>query len=222
MFAFFTRSRPGRTPAVSRFVSLSLERLEDRLSPSGTSPNPSPGPPAPPPPSESITLNVTYLANQQAAFSGQLTNQSGPIVNQTVNLTGVVNTTVTTDAQGNYSITATVPQLGLENAASADGLSNTAQYTLVNGAPVISNFDAVSQGNGVWQISGNVSGAPTQGEIVNFGGINALIGQSVSVNADGSFSFYVTIASGQGGLISAEAVDWWGDTSATSTEFVNC
>lgn len=223
MFGLLSRTRRTQKPVSSRFVSLSLERLEDRLSPSGlTDPSPMPGPTAPPPPSESITLNVTYLQNRQATFSGQLTNQSGPIANETINLTGVVNTTVTTNAQGNYSITTAVPQLGTESAASADGLSNTAQYTLVAGAPVIANFNAVAEGNGVWLFSGSVSGAPTQGEVINFGGITPLMGQSVTVNADGTFSFYATVPSGQGGLASAQAVDWWGETSATDTTFVNC
>jgi len=214
----FELSRASRTrkPVAPRFASLFLERLEDRLSPVSIVP------PPPTPAGESLTLNVTYLPNQQATFSGQLTGPSGAVANQTINLSGVVNGTATTNSQGNYSVTLAVPQLGQENAMSADGLSNIAQYTLVGGSPVISNFDAVSEGNGLWLFSGTVSGAPTQGEVINFGGINALMGQSVDVNPDGTFDFYAIVNTGQGGWASAQAVDWWGDTSATAVELVNC
>jgi hypothetical protein len=231
MFELLSRTRRTRKPITSRFASLSLERLEDRLSPATVGAGDPSSPPGtdgtggvtvPPLPNENISLNVTYLQNRQATFSGQLTNQSGPVANQAVNLSGVVNTTVTTDAQGNYSVTLAVPQLGQENAASADGLSNTAQFTLVNGSPEITDFTAVAESNGLWLFSGSVSGAPTQGEVINFGGINALMGQSVSVNPDGSFDFYAIVSTGQGGWATAQAVDWWGDTSEIDASLVGC
>ncbi|HTU22551.1 MAG TPA: hypothetical protein VMG10_31220 [Gemmataceae bacterium] len=212
MFELLSRASRTRKLVASRFASLMLERLEDRLSPAMIGP--------PPPSGETISLNVTYLPNREATFSGQLTNQSGPVANQTVNLTGVVNGAATTNSQGDFSVTLAVPQLGTEYAASADGLSNTAQYTLVNGAPVISDFTAMSLGNGLWEFSGSVSGAPTQGEVVNFGGITPLMGQSDSVNPDGSFDFYAIVNSGQGGWASAQAVDWWGDTSTINSTYV--
>jgi hypothetical protein len=214
MFGLLTRASRTRKPLARRTTTLCLQRLEDRLSPSGIGIQP------PPPPSETISLNVTYLQGRQATFSGQLTNSSGPVANQAINLTGVVSTTVTTDSQGNYSITQSVPQLGTEYAASSDGLSNTAQFTLVGGSPVISNFTAVAEGNGLWLLEGTVSGAPTQGEVVNFGGITPLQGQSTSVNSDGTFEFYAMIPSGEGGWATAEAVDWWGDTSEVEATYV--
>jgi hypothetical protein len=212
MFGLFTRTPRTRKPT-RRTTTLWLESLEDRLSPAGGSGGTGFSP-------ETITLNVTYLQDRQAIFSGQLTNSSGPVANQTINLTGVVNTTTTTDSQGDYNITVSVPQLGTEYAASADGQSNTAQFTLVGGTPVISNFTAVAEGNGLWLISGSVSGAPTQGEVVNFGGITPLQGQSTEVNDDGTFEFYAIIPSGEGGWASAQAVDWWGDTSDTAATYV--
>jgi hypothetical protein len=206
MFAVLTRASRTRKPVTTRFARLSLERLEDRLSPSVN---------------ETITLNVVYLPNRQATFEGQLLNQANPVANQQVNLTGVVNATATTDSQGHYSITLSVPQLGQEYAASGDGQSNTASYTLVGGSPVISNFSAVCKGNGVWCFSGTVSGAPTQGEVVNFGGIKPLLGQSTTVNSDGTFSFSITVTAGNGGWATAQAVDWWGDLSPIASEYVN-
>ena len=167
-------------------------------------------------------MNVTYLPNRQATFSGHLATPSGPVANQTVNLSGVVNATPTTDSQGNYSVTVAVPQLGQERATSADGQSNTALSTLVGGSPVVSDFTALSLGSGLWEFSGTVTGAPIQGEVVNFGGINALMGQSDTVNADGTFDFYAIVSTGQGGWASAQAVDWWGDTSAIAATLVDC
>lgn len=213
MFGLLTRSPRTRKPIARRSPALCLERLEDRLSPTGGGPVPSGA-------VETLTMNVTYLQNKQATFSGQLTNANGAVANQTINLTGVVTATATTNATGSYSITLNIPQLGTEYAASSDGLSNTAQFTLVGGSPVISNFKAVSEGGGLWLFTGSVSGAPTQGEVVNFGGIKALQGQSTTVNSDGTFSFAAVVSSGQGGWASAEAVDWWGDTSEPAVGYV--
>lgn len=217
MLGLLHRAPRTRKPLAPRLTSLFLERLEDRLSPSTVV-----GPPVPPPPGETVSLNVTYEQNKQVVLSGQLSNASGPVTNEGINFGGSVNGTATTDSQGNYSVTLTATSLGVVTAASADGLSNTAQYTLVGGSPMISNFNAQPLGGGLWEFSGSVSGAPTQGEVVNFGGINALQGQSVSVNADGSFDFYAIVNTGQGGTATAEAVDWWGDTSPVAMDVVNC
>lgn len=213
MFGLWSRSPRTRKPVARRTPTLCLERLEDRLSPSGASAVSG---------GELLTMNVTYLQGKQATFSGQLTNGSGAVANQSINLTGVVAATVTTNATGNYSITLKIPQLGTEYAASSDGLSNIAQFTLVGGSPAIGNFTAKAEGGGLWLFTGSVSGAPTQGEVVSFGGINALQGKSTTVNADGSFSFCAIVKSGQGGWASAEAVDWWGDTSEPAAAFVGC
>jgi hypothetical protein len=169
-----------------------------------------------------LTLAVTYDAGKQVTLSGQLTNSSGPVASETINFTGVVSGTATTNSQGLYRVTLPVSSLGNVTANSADGLSNPAQYTLVGGTPVVNNFMATSEGGGVWLFTGTVTGAPVQGEVVDFGGINALKNQHVTVNADGTFSFYATVASGQGGYASAEAVDWWGDTSNEVYTDVTC
>lgn len=219
MLGLLHRAARTRKPVARRSTNLFLERLEDRLAPSTGEPGPPP-PPLPPPPGENLSLNVTYQQNRQVILSGQLTNAAGPVANEGINFSGAVNGSTTTNGQGGYSITLTATALGQVNAVSADGLSNTAQYTLVGGSPVVNNFDAMPEGGGLWEFSGTVTGAPTQGEVVNFGGIPALNGQSVSVNSDGSFSFYAIVNSG--GTATAEAVDWWGDTSPIATDYVNC
>jgi hypothetical protein len=163
-----------------------------------------------------VSVNVTYAANKQVILSGNLMVQSGSNANQTINLGGAVSGTATTDSQGNYSVTLTASQLGQVTAASADGLSNTATATLMNGTPSIMSFNAIAEGGGVWEFTGTVMGAPTQGEVVNLGGIPALNNESVNVNPDGSFTVFATVTSGNGGTATAQAVDWWGDTSTVA------
>ncbi len=202
MFGLLTRSSCTRPSLARRTTILRLERLEDRLSPASVG-------------GEALSMNVSYLPNKNATFSGQLTNKGVAVANETIKLSGVVTASTSTDSQGNYSITLSIPRLGSEQAVSADGLSNIALVTLQGGNPTINNFTALNMGNGVWLFSGRVTGAPTQGEVVNFSGIIPLQGQSTAVNSDGSFEFSATVPSDGGGTASAQAVDWWGDTSST-------
>jgi hypothetical protein len=180
----------------------------------------------PPPnssPSETLSLYVIYNPNKEVTLSGSLLSQSGAVANQTINFGGAVSGTATTNSQGQYSVTLKASQLGQVTAASADGLSNTAQAMLMAGmAPTITNFSAVPEGGGLWLFTGQVTGAPTQGEVINFDGLTALAGKSCNVNPNGTFSYYCYIPSGQGGLAVADAVDWWGDTSSDATTTVVC
>ena len=221
MLALFTRSDRTRKTLERRSTTLFLERLEDRLSPSGMGPPGGPGGVGAPTP-ETVSLTVTYDPNKQVTLTGQLTGQSGPIANQTINLGGVVNGTATTNAQGGYSVTLPVSKLGQVTAASADGQSNIVQSTLVSGSPTINNFDAASEGSGLWYFSGTVTGAPTQGEVVTLAGIPALQNQQVNVNPDGTFGYFCIVNTGQGGWANAEATDWWGDTSPVEMDMVGC
>ena len=207
MLALLAPSRRAPHAKTPRSIALYLERLEDRLSPSGM---------------EMISLYATYQPNREVILRGQLTGPSGPLANQTVNLGGVVNSTATTDAQGYYSTTLTVSQLGQVTATSADGQSNTAATTLAAGSPTISRFSAIPQGGGLWLFTGQVMGAPVQGEVIRFDGLTALADKTCNVNMDGSFSYCCYVANGQGGVAVAEAVDWWGDTSNDATATVVC
>lgn len=207
MFGLLTRSCLSRKSLARRTTTLCLERLEDRLTPSLVV-------------SDSLTLGVTYLPDQQATLSGQLTSSSGPIANATITLSGVVNATTTTNSQGNYSITVSVPQSGTEYAVSSDPKANEAQCVMDLEFPTITNFTAVAEGNGLWLFSGTVADSPTEGEVVNFGGITPLEGQSTEVNSDGTFDFYAIIPTGEGGWASAQAVNCWGETSQIAVDCV--
>ena len=205
MLSLLRRFRRSPKSAPPRSFRPQLERLEDRLSPSGF---------------EMLWMNVTYQPNREVTLSGGLFSMGGPVANQTVNLGGVVNGTATTNAMGMYSVTLPVSQLGQVTAASADGMSNTAQANLVSGIPTINPFMAMPQNNGYWMLYGQVTGAPAQGEVIQFEGIPAVAGLTCNVNADGSFVAVALIPNGQGGDVMAGAVDWWGDASNEVTTTV--
>jgi hypothetical protein len=174
-----------------------------------------------PPPMENINMQVTYDPNRQVTLTGGVSNTPTP-GGQTIQFGGIVSGTTTTNAFGSFSITLPVKELGQVTATSTSQPCNTASANLVSQQPVITNFKAINEGNGVWLFTGSVSGPPTQGEVVDFGGILPLTGKSVAVNADGTFSFCGMVACGQGGIAWAEAVDWWGDTSNPAQTPVTC
>jgi hypothetical protein len=218
MFGLLTRPPRNRKPVARRNVSLCLERLEDRLTPS------EPGLYHPPllPPSETLSMIVTYDPGKYVTLTGQVTgtNIRG---NQTIQFSGVVIGTTTTDMNGNYSATLKAQNLGSVTAVATGGLyCNPVTATLVSQVPTITNFKAINEGNGVWLFTGSVSGPPTQGEVVDFGGIGALQSTQVAVNSNGTFSFTAMVPIGGGGVAWAEAVDWWGDTSQGVTTNVTC
>jgi hypothetical protein len=200
MFGLLTRSSRPRHAAARRYVRPTLERLEDRLAPTNQ-----------------LTLSVAYDPHQQVTLSGQLTGSN--TAGQVIMFGGAVKGSAVTDSNGQYSVTLQASSLGQVNAAEVAGQSNMATANLVSAIPNIT-FTASPEGNGVWLFSGTVTGAPTQGEVVNFGGITPLAGQSTDVNADGSFSFTCIVNEGQGGVATAQAVDWWGDSSAVAKDYV--
>jgi hypothetical protein len=166
-------------------------------------------------------MSVTYDANRQVTLAGTLTSSGVVVTNEAIYFGGVVSGTATTNSKGAYSVTLPVSQLGQVVAASADGLSNTVVYTLVGGSPTVTNFQATALGNGLWKFTGTVNNAPAQGEVIDLGGIPALPDLKIPVNSDGTFTYYTTIASGQGGWATAYAVDWWGDESTEVMTDVN-
>jgi hypothetical protein len=161
---------------------------------------------------ENLNMQFTYEPNKQVLFTGGVSNTPNP-GGQTIQFSGAVSGDTTTSANGSFSVSLPATSLGGVSATSISQPSNTVTVTLVSQQPVITNFQAINEGNGMWLFTGSVSGPPTQGEVVNFGGIVPLTGKSVTVNADGTFSFVGMVAVGQGGTAWAEAVDWWGETS---------
>jgi hypothetical protein len=82
--------------------------------------------------------------------------------------------------------------------------------------PVITNLTAVlvDPVNGGWEITGTVEDEDPESCIINFGGI--LEGNSTTVNADGTFSFFINLDKqepGGEGPAWATAVDSMGQES---------
>jgi hypothetical protein len=204
MLDLFTRSRrDARSVKPSSFRPM-LERLEDRDCPS--------------------TINVfiaSYAANKQVTVRGFVNNTPSP-GGLTVQLSGAVSGSTTTNDSGQFSATLTATALDKIFAATADGLSNTAQVMLWDPTPQISNFTVTSYSHGMYMFSGTVSGN-TQGETVTFGGmVVSTDGQVVTVNSNGSFSFVIQLSGADDtGSVTAQATDWWGQTSNLATTWVS-
>jgi hypothetical protein len=174
-------------------VLFSVEYLEDRNAPS------------------TLSMDVTYLPNQQVTLSGSLSGADN-VANQMINIMGAAQGEATTDDSGNYSITLTASQLGAVTAQTADGASNVAQVNLVSNQVFVS-LGASCLGGGYWDIQGQVSSSNLQGVVVTFGG--AASGQA-NINPDGSFDITVYTANPQD-VVTATAVNWWGDSTDTAS-----
>jgi hypothetical protein len=135
---------------------------------------------------------------------------------RTVTFSGGYSGTTTTNSQGFFSIMVTANQLGPMMATTTDPAghaSNGAIYTLTSTAPVIQNFSVSELPNGWYEFTGQVTDESPQGLTVYFGGEPiSLEGHSVTVAADGTFSFAIQLngTSSDDGVATAVTTDWWG------------
>jgi hypothetical protein len=204
MFGLFTRPARKTAPATTRFVRPTLESLEARDCPSTIS--------------SAISLSITgYAANKTVTAGGKVTNTPTPGgLTVQLNLGGQAWCSTTTDANGNWSISAPAPSLGTITATTTDGQSNTAQAALAAQAPVLAVLNFVAQGNHWVTISGHVNDNNYQGEVVQFSGyVHTLNGQTAPVNSNGDFSLLAQLDGKPDdvGTLFAKAVDWYGLTS---------
>jgi hypothetical protein len=88
--------------------------------------------------------------------------------------------------------------------------------------PKIVNFQVINNGNNNWTFTGQVQGPDTEGLLVTLAGIPSLDdnGASATVQADGSFSYTVTLRTGETGGVTADCTDWWGQASNEATAYV--
>jgi hypothetical protein len=192
MLGLLTRSR--RTSPTRQSFRPFLERLETRFCPS------------------SLSMNYAYGTGNNVTFSGQLTGAPND-ANQVIGISGYgANTQTTTDANGNYSVTVPVTQLGTVSAAYVvNGQQQASNSVTVNpAAPQITNFAAVEEPNDYYEFTGTITGVPNPGGMtITLGGLQAVQGQTITVNANGTFSesFFMN---GQAGNVNANTMDWWG------------
>ncbi len=197
------RGRVGRGTKASSFRP-NLEELEPRNCPSTIS----------------LSMTPPTAGSKQVALSGQVTNTSSP-GGLTVLLSGVVGGTATTDANGNFTATLTASGQGAAYAATSDGQSNIAQVAVTDPGTVIDDFGAITGTSNIFTFSGHVQGG-YQGEVVNFGGLKDLEGQSATVDANGEFSLTVQLdgKTDDEGDAYAQATDAWGVQSNEASYWI--
>jgi len=167
----------------------------------------------------SIQMSASYGTGRTVTLTGTVTDETPG--GRTVTFTGEVIGSVTTNANGTFSYTATATALGNVTAQTTDpwGLSSApAQVTLAVAAPVISNFQVVHQYGTTWVVEGHVTAPDSTGMTVRLGGLPALQGKTATVDGNGNFEIEVTIPNGQWGTATADVTDAWGQ-SATQAQF---
>lgn len=170
----------------------------------------------------SVTAQVSYGAQQNVTVSGVVSDIDPG--GRTVQISGAVNGSVTTNADGSYSFTAPASGQGTVSVSTTDGWgqnSNTAQAPVSTAPPVINNFTATLIGNNVWTFAGQVSDVHPAGLSVKLGGLSVLAGVTATVDSTGWFHVNVSIPSGTKGTATAVTTDGWGLTSNTAWTTVN-
>jgi hypothetical protein len=164
-----------------------------------------------------LTLAVAQTGMRNVTLSGHYSDPNPGGV--TINFTGVCTGSAVTDANGNYSFNVTATGLGNVTAATRDSGAST-QATITDQAPTINNFQAVRVACNTFTISGTVSNAQAAGMTVTLGGLPDMVGCTITVRADGTFSASFDLAKGESGTLTAQTTDPWGLTSALAQTYV--
>lgn len=167
-----------------------------------------------------LNLTVLEVANNQVVLQGHV--DALDQVNLAIMLSGTVSTTVTTDANGDFTLTACPDALGEIYATVQDpwGQISQAVVSLASNVPTILDFTCVPEIGNMWTFSGRVADEHAAGMTVSFGGLPSLLGKTATVNADGTFSFTIELQPGEEGTATAWTCDWWGQLSETVCTFV--
>jgi hypothetical protein len=169
-----------------------------------------------------ITLSISYGSQRTVTLSGKVTAPSPGGL--TVTFTGEVNGSVTTNADGTFSLTTQADGLGTIHASTTDAwgqASNCSQVTVKSNKPVINDFQAVEGSNGTWTFSGQVTDESAPGLMVTLSGLPSLTGKTVTVDSTGCFDLTLQLQPGENGTATAQTIDWWGLTSDAVTEWVS-
>jgi hypothetical protein len=171
----------------------------------------------------SLTLSVVPGPGGTATVSGQVSDNL-PVAGLTVILSGVVSGSVTTASDGTFTFTGPASALGQIQATVADSTGNTvtASVNFTASPPTIVNFQAIYNGDNSWTFTGQVQGPSVAGLVVSLAGIPSLNNNNASatVQANGTFSYTITLQPGESGGVTAECTDCWGQASNEATAFV--
>jgi hypothetical protein len=201
MFGLLKRTPRRAAPSVRpvRTVRLGLEALESRYCPSAA-----------------LSVGVYYGPQTTVTLFGTLSGTSTP-AGQGITLSGEVNGSATTDANGNYSITLQASALGqVEASWWVNGVSQASATTNLSVAPPnIDQFNAIQYPGDYWLFTGHVSDYSPNGLTIEFGGLKSLQGVTTNVNSSGNFSYGVQLngSSNDNGWADAATYDWYGQES---------
>lgn len=174
-------------------------------------------------PGLSLSLSVVPGPRGTATVSGKVSGAS-PAGGLTVTLSGVVSGSVTTNANGTFAWSGPASGPGQVQAAVTNGAGNTVRSStnLIANGPTIVNFQAIDNGDNTWTFTGQIQDPDAAGLVVTLAGIPSLDDNNASatVQADGSFSYTVTLRPGESGGVTAECIDWWGQASNEATAYV--
>lgn len=75
--------------------------------------------------------------------------------------------------------------------------------------------------DGVWTFTGRVEADSPGGLPVFFGGLPTLVGETAEVDEDGNFSLTIRLGECEGGLVTAQTIDWNGLRSNVAEDYVH-
>ncbi len=173
-------------------------------------------------PGISLNLSAVQGPNRTVTITGQVSCNSP--AGLTVTLSGIVSGSVTTNTDGTFTFTGVASALGQIYATVTDiwGVSAGSSTALTNAPPTIVNFRAINNGNNTWTFTGQVQDEYAAGLVVRLRGIPSLDNNNVAVTvqANGTFSYTITLRPGEGGVVTADCTDWWGLTSSQASAYV--
>jgi hypothetical protein len=173
-------------------------------------------------PGMSLDISAAQGPNGAVTVTGHVSCNSP--AGLTVTLSGVVSGSVTTSTDGTFTFTGSASALGQIQATVTDvwGASASSSTTLTNTPPTIVNFRAINNGDNSWTFTGQVQDEYAAGLVVTLRGIPSLDNNNAAatVQANGTFSCTITLQPGEGGGVTAECIDWWGQASNQATAFV--
>jgi len=167
-----------------------------------------------------VSFTAVWGANRQVTITGTVTDESP--AQTTVVFSGAISATITPEADGSFSFTATADSLGSITAVVTDPFlqTGTDYATLTNTAPTISNFLGTISPGRFYTFTGHVDDEFAAGLTISFGGLPSLAGKTATVDEDGNFSLTIELPLGEDGEAQASVCDCWGTESELATHLV--
>jgi hypothetical protein len=159
-----------------------------------------------------VSVSASPLNDNRVLLTGQVSCDGNP-GGLTVYLSGVVDCTVVTNADGSFAVGTSADCLGEVDAEVTDrsGLTGGGWTVLSNPRPSI-DFGVVGEGDGNFTLRGRVIDTWSPGLEVIFSGLPGVNGHCITVDEDGTFALSLTLDPGEYGVVTASVMNWWGQT----------